>query len=275
MWPFVTAIAVWLLAGCGTGNVDPVVDACGDAEVDPGEECDDGNDAAGDGCDPSCALEGPDLPCFGEPIPETADNPIVLDGRNFDAATQESPGPDVEMEAFSPDGGVLATALGDDEGGWAISIPTGGAPFLGSLRASRADYVPVRLHYGYPIVEDIAVPAAGLISADGLDGFYFGVGLTRDPERSLLQIVPIACDRYPLPGVTVTVDPPAERLVYITPDGSIDVHATETTVDLFAAMAFNLPAGDVTVTLDYHGTPLTTRILRTHAGEISVLWPKP
>jgi cysteine-rich repeat protein len=32
---------------------------CGDGEVDPGETCDDGNQTAGDGCSPSCAVESP------------------------------------------------------------------------------------------------------------------------------------------------------------------------------------------------------------------------
>ena len=37
--------------------------ACGDGLLDPGEECDDGNTAAGDCCGPTCALEADTSPC--------------------------------------------------------------------------------------------------------------------------------------------------------------------------------------------------------------------
>lgn len=43
---------------------------CGDRRLDPGEECDDGNTAGGDGCSPTCALEsgGPTDLCAGAPL---------------------------------------------------------------------------------------------------------------------------------------------------------------------------------------------------------------
>jgi hypothetical protein len=54
------------LAGCGpaaTPTVRPL--HCGDGTADPDEECDDGNGAAGDGCDASCQLEPGGDPCAG------------------------------------------------------------------------------------------------------------------------------------------------------------------------------------------------------------------
>ena len=39
---------------------------CGSGTLDPGEECDDGNQTAGDGCDPSCRVEAC-YTCSGEP----------------------------------------------------------------------------------------------------------------------------------------------------------------------------------------------------------------
>jgi cysteine-rich repeat protein len=38
---------------------DPDCAVCGDGVLDPGEECDDGNVAAGDGCSPTCRVEHP------------------------------------------------------------------------------------------------------------------------------------------------------------------------------------------------------------------------
>jgi cysteine-rich repeat protein len=57
-------------AGNGFGNdcnSDCSLPTCGDGTVDPNEECDDGNDANGDGCDANCVIE-PD--CVEEdPVP--------------------------------------------------------------------------------------------------------------------------------------------------------------------------------------------------------------
>lgn len=41
----------------GRTDAGPVPSECGDGFVDPDEECDDGNDVAGDGCSPSCERE--------------------------------------------------------------------------------------------------------------------------------------------------------------------------------------------------------------------------
>jgi cysteine-rich repeat protein len=39
-----------------------VASACGNGALDAGEECDDGNTTAGDGCSPTCQNETVDLP---------------------------------------------------------------------------------------------------------------------------------------------------------------------------------------------------------------------
>ncbi len=42
---------------CGSGGAGSVVESCGDGVITMSEVCDDGNTAAGDGCDATCALE--------------------------------------------------------------------------------------------------------------------------------------------------------------------------------------------------------------------------
>lgn len=44
-------------SGGESGSGSEPSPSCGDGAVDPGEACDDGNHAAGDGCSPSCAVE--------------------------------------------------------------------------------------------------------------------------------------------------------------------------------------------------------------------------
>jgi cysteine-rich repeat protein len=67
---------------CGDGNVDPGEECdggdncaddctlppfCGDGNVDPGEECDDGNSTDGDGCSAACAEEATAALCEAAP----------------------------------------------------------------------------------------------------------------------------------------------------------------------------------------------------------------
>ena len=51
---------------CLAGICGPMPGACGDAILDPGESCDDGNTAFGDGCAPNCLVE-PGWVCVGQP----------------------------------------------------------------------------------------------------------------------------------------------------------------------------------------------------------------
>jgi cysteine-rich repeat protein len=65
-----------LLATTATGCVETqtlatVKELCGNGTVEPGEECDDGNDTVGDGCSSSCTIEPP---------PEICENSVDDDG---------------------------------------------------------------------------------------------------------------------------------------------------------------------------------------------------
>ncbi len=88
--------------GFGTGTVScyedctynvqdcstPPIEACGNSVIDPGEECDDGNRAIGDGCDEECQLE-PDQTNCGNNIIEADEQ---CDGTDLGGITCESLG---------------------------------------------------------------------------------------------------------------------------------------------------------------------------------------
>jgi cysteine-rich repeat protein len=59
---------------------------CGDGELDAGEACDDGNQAAGDGCSPTCALES-QARCAEQPA-----SGCVAAGRGILLVNERSPG---------------------------------------------------------------------------------------------------------------------------------------------------------------------------------------
>lgn len=59
--------AFFLVTHCGPYETFSVVaNHCGNGVIDPGEGCEDGNDVAGDGCDPTCRVE-PCYVCSGNP----------------------------------------------------------------------------------------------------------------------------------------------------------------------------------------------------------------
>jgi cysteine-rich repeat protein len=60
---------------------------CGNGEVDPGEQCDDGNDVSGDACDPNCTFPG----CGNGAVDpdETCDDGNTLDGDNCPSSCVE------------------------------------------------------------------------------------------------------------------------------------------------------------------------------------------
>ncbi|MEO8844649.1 MAG: DUF4215 domain-containing protein [Kofleriaceae bacterium] len=75
--------------------------ACGNGIIDPGEQCDDGNTFAGDGCSPACAVESGAY-CYGEG-PSTCQAGSCV----FEPATALPLGPD-----FAIDGVGTASAAG-------------------------------------------------------------------------------------------------------------------------------------------------------------------
>jgi fibro-slime domain-containing protein len=105
------------MGGVGGPCVKGAVPACGDARVDPGEDCDDGNTTAADGCDATCKIEmGYTCPIPGTKcklIPFCGDKKVDLDiGESCDDGNKTS--------------GDGCSATCTTEPDW--SCPTPGAP---------------------------------------------------------------------------------------------------------------------------------------------------
>jgi len=58
---------------------------CGNGIVEPGEECDDGNNVSGDGCDASCKIEvaPPPPPAGGVYVPPPVPTKVILQGKAY------------------------------------------------------------------------------------------------------------------------------------------------------------------------------------------------
>lgn len=153
--PGVAGVAPWPTAAPGSGEVWIVVDewertqvwngatprtleielfttlpVCGDSTVGPGEECDDGGTAVGDGCDDRCQRE----PLCGDGFvdtPETCDDGGVLDGDGCDSTCQREP-----MEIRDCDPTWCAWTLGAGPNGGDLctcTIPAADHPLVDAL----------------------------------------------------------------------------------------------------------------------------------------------
>jgi len=108
--------------------------ACGDAVVDPGEECDDGNTVAGDGCSALCEIEV----CLGSPVTgcvvaanaslavvekKPGDEKLKATLKGFDSETTQGDfgdpvgGTTVYSVCIYDSGGILAAELAVDRAG--------------------------------------------------------------------------------------------------------------------------------------------------------------
>lgn len=172
-----------------TSTTGEIPTSCGDAIVDDGEECDDGNADAADGCEVDCR-HSPGTILWSQSIDGDANvadfgAAVVVDGAGTIHAVgslQQGAGYDAWYAAFDPDGNLVresAYDLGGDEFAQDVVVDETGAVFVtmsdGSsarvLRAAEAGLVEV----GAPMPHDlpfavlaVAAPGGGVITVRGI-----------------------------------------------------------------------------------------------------------
>ncbi len=110
-----------VVAACGFGDnhsleTTPTRHMCGDAALDDGEGCDDGNTANGDGCSALCAVETPAPRCGNgvREVGEACDDGNTAAGDGCSAGCQIEPPPN-PVCALVPQGGCAAGEACDIE----------------------------------------------------------------------------------------------------------------------------------------------------------------
>jgi cysteine-rich repeat protein len=112
----------------GTGDASNIPVNCGNSMLDPGEECDDGNDDRFDGCRPDCTKVDPIVPAamtwqYFE-VPGTK----CIDGTPAGFSVNHNPG-STKLAIYFEGGGACFNNLCESLHTWGPNIPTAGGIF--------------------------------------------------------------------------------------------------------------------------------------------------
>jgi YVTN family beta-propeller protein/cysteine-rich repeat protein len=123
---------------------------CGDGRVDPGEECDDGNQTAGDCCSPTCTVEpdgtrcGDDDPCNGDErcragrcqtTPPCRSDVVLAAITNFRSST---------VSLVDPVGGQVEANVAAGAGAWGVAFhPAGTEIWITNRHAKSVSVIDV------------------------------------------------------------------------------------------------------------------------------------
>lgn len=200
-----------------------------DSGVIPGEnggETDENPDDDNDDETPD-DMEEPDLvslDCANGAVPDVLEIAGVVEdivGRNAAAG--------VTLEVF-PAGATasISSVTTDPSGNYALSIPTNGQPWIGEIRASSDDYIPMHV---FPSglkesSEALTIPA---LTPQARQLASTLAGVTLDPNDALVIGFIFDCDEMGLEGATMSSDLESGDFVYLLDDAPfVDESQTST-----------------------------------------------
>ena len=170
---------------------------CGDGEIGAGEECDDMNTDAGDGCDASCQIE-PDTVCDGEPSVCTpdicGDGILSLNEQCDDGNTSGGDGCDAMCEVefgFScddaePSSCSALTKIGTFAAGEAIPDTSGGPISAGGADSYLIEFTETVVLDGTAVVGNTGDIDVTFADTDGNTVFASGSGGDEDWSGAIL-----------------------------------------------------------------------------------------
>lgn len=252
-----------LLAACSGKSPTP------DAGVDAGPVCLDPD--AGPPADAGEA-DGGDFSCLGQVRPTVAVQDLSIAGfvaAQMGFARVRVPGAQVEL--FGPGGARVDSAESDTDGGnYELGHGIGCTAFDGHIRASHPDagyydfyyYPPTPWQRGRTDLELVILND----SSRSLAALVAGVTIMNGTGQLALGVED--CTRTPVSNAVVTTMPAGE-LRYIATNGLPGMaNMFPSTTSKGQALIFNLPPGDVTVTVTAQGKTLT-RVVPVRADSVT------
>ena len=195
---------------------------------------------------------------------------VTLSGHTYTftsyTTTAWLPGVPVAVHALD-DPAVLASSRSDANGAYSLRVATGGVARELVVDFTHGGYLSSKVYTGATVERDTVVD--GPTWDDGEMDAVYGTGgvATRDMTRGQISIGVYACNGTPFTGATVAIDPPPERLDYISDDGPPSQTQTSIgTVNPFA-FAFNAPAVPTTVRALAPGARFTAQQVDVTAGD--------
>jgi hypothetical protein len=203
--------------------------------------------------------------CLGQPLPTTAPATVriqgVVDNANFMAIAGAT------VDAFVGSAVASAgTATSAADGTFAIDLTSGGVPVDAYVRGTKAGFFDT---YYYP-ASPIAVSPIGftvqLIDTPTFVAFSMLAGATPDPLKGSMLVLVADCTGTTVAGATIGIDP-AGSLVYLR--NRLPAPAATNTDSTGAAVVFNVPPGQVTVSAAVGAMTLRSHVVTVRANTVT------
>jgi hypothetical protein len=216
---------------------------------------------------PVDAYDGPDLACLGHPAPNTAPDPLSLDGKVFVVDHyQVTPfaGATLTVHRRSDDAVLATSTVTAADGTYALSAPTNGTALDAYLAVAAPGEVAVRIDPGDPFTTGffglaLVAPAAEIAR------WYADAGATYSATAPTVITIAVDCNHASIAGATITVAPQAP-LIYYNAD-----HWDPTATSSDKGYALLAPANaSETVTAAWHATTFPSHAVTAPASTLTL-----
>jgi hypothetical protein len=175
----------------------------------------------------------------------SAPDPLVIDGTLLDFSGGEKRVAGGVVEARTKDGVTVASNLTDGGGKFSLSIPTGGKPFEGRLRAIKEGLVPTN----YEVVGGFNHNMSGwrqeLVDEKAFAELAAAEGLTRSAIDAIVGVKVQECGSLApvkgLGGVSVSI-PEGAAVAYTADEGA---HASATSESIGLGWSYKVTPGEI------------------------------
>lgn len=158
----------------------------------------------------------------------------------------------------------LATATSDAQGNFTVTVPTGGVPLDGYLKATKASYLDLYLYPAVAWIADDTDESVNMMTPgnrDLLNSFASGGQM---PTKGMIGIAVYDANGMPVTGATFSSSPAAGATKYLGGSGLPDANATMTSAE---GVGFLFNAEEtVTVSANKAGMTFHPHVVKARPG---------
>lgn len=167
-------------------------------------------------------------------------------------------------DAGRHDGSVEGTSTTAADFTYSLSIVTGGVAADRFKRITKTGYVSSYEVPPFPLFQNYPDIGIWTMSTAGRDTMASLAEVTLDPATGLLAFLVLDCTGQRMAGATLTSQPAAGQIVYLDESFLPDPQLTATSAS-GEVMLFNVPPGDVEVTIVHEATTFRPRTVPSYA----------